>query len=185
MKAFRLIPIAVLAFAAACSDSTTAPSPGVRPPDLATTVNYANAPTGAHFRQGYSAPSCSIQGLTVTCTGTQIAGVGNTDADLLLTVSYAATVQCRNHGGQIVDVKTQGTTSAPAPDDATDVRNGTLIVRSFSASNVPTDATFEALAVCPNGNWTKEVLGDPSITSFTYTLTFDGFTSPFITVTGP
>jgi len=186
MKGSRLIPIAVLALAAACSDSTTAPNPnpGVRP-DLATTVNFANAPTGAHFRQNSGAPTCSISGITVSCTGTQIAGVGNTDATLVLTVTYAATVQCRNNGGQIVDVKTQGTTATPAPDDATQLRNGTLIVSSFSASTVPTTQSFLDQATCPNPNWTKVLLGSPTVTSFTYTLTFDGFTEPAITITGP
>jgi len=189
MNTKRLIPLAVLALAVACSESASNPqensvSDGFKPQFL-TTVNLENAPEGAHFRQGFGAPVCTISGLTVSCTGTQIGGVGNTDADVSLTITYAATVQCRNHGGQIVEVKTQSTTVAPAPDELTEVRNGTLIVGAFSASTVPTDETFEALATCPNGNWTKEVLGEPIVSSFTYTLTFEGFTEPAIIVTGP
>jgi hypothetical protein len=185
----RLIPLAVLALAVACTESASNPqessvTDGLKPQFLAT-VNLENAPEGAHFRQGFSAPECIISGLTVSCSGTQIAGVGNTDADVSLAVTYAATVQCRNHGGQIVEVKTQSTTVAPAPDELTELRNGTLIVGAFSASSVPTDETFEALATCPNGNWTKEVLGDPSVSSFIYTLTFEGFSEPAISVSGP
>ena len=49
----------------------------------------------------------------------------------------------------------------------------------------PTDAAFEANATCPNGNWTKETLHSTiTLSSFTYTLTFAGFTSPYITITG-
>lgn len=149
------------------------------------TVFQDRAPTGAHYRQGYSEPVCTINGLAVSCTGTQIAGVGNNDADVSLTVTYSATVQCKNHGGQIVDVKTQTTTSFPAPDETTAIRNGTLVVGSFGTSSPPTNQTFIDLASCPNGNWTKLLLGSPSVSSFTYTLTFQGYTAPAITVTYP
>jgi hypothetical protein len=144
-----------------------------------------NAPTGAHYRNNSGEPVCTITDLTVSCTGTQIAGVGNNDADLALAVSYAATIRCRNHGGQIVDVKTQAKTSTPLPDTLTEVRNGTLVVSAFSTSStsVPTDQTFKDLATCPNLNWTKELLGPIVITSATYTLTFQGYTVPAIVVT--
>jgi hypothetical protein len=149
------------------------------------TVFTDRAPTGAHYRQGSGEPVCTISGLAVNCTGTQIAGVGNNDADVSLTVTYSATVQCRNRGGQIVDVKTQTTVSNPAPDETTEIRNGTLVVSPFSASNPPTNQTFLNLATCPNPNWTKVLLGTPTVTSFTYTLTFQGYTAPAITVTYP
>ena len=149
------------------------------------TVFQDRAPTGAHYRQGASEPVCTINGLAVSCTGTQIAGVGNNDADVSLTVTYSATVQCRNHGGQIVDVKTQATSTIPAPDETTALRNGTLVVASFGTSNPPTTQTFINLATCPNPNWTKQLLGTPSVSSFTYTLTFQGYTAPAITVTYP
>ena len=143
------------------------------------------APTGAHYRQGFGDPVCSISGLTVSCSGTEIAGVGNNDATVMLAVTYGATVQCRNNGGQIVDVKTQTTVSTPAPDATTEIRNGTLVVAPFSASNPPTNATFLALATCPNPNWTKVLLGTPTVTGYTYTLTFEGYTLPAITVSYP
>lgn len=149
------------------------------------TVFQDRAPTGAHYRQGYGEPVCSINGLAVSCTGTQIAGVGNNDAAVKLAVSYAATVQCRNNGGKIVDVKTQTTVSNPAPDETTEIRNGTLVVNPFSASNPPTNQTFYDLATCPNPNWTKVLLGTPRVTGYTYTLTFDGYQLPAITVTYP
>lgn len=143
------------------------------------------APTGAHFRQGFGDPVCSINGLTVSCTGTEIAGVGNNDANVMLAVTYSATVQCRNNGGQIVDVKTQSTVSVPAPDETTEIRNGTLVVAPFSASNPPSNQTFLDLATCPNPNWTKVLLGTPTVTGYTYTLTFEGYSLPAITVSYP
>jgi hypothetical protein len=51
---------------------------------------------------------------------------------------------------------------------------------------VPTAGDFEAAATCPNGNWTKSLAGGSiTLSSFTYTLTFAGFTGAYITITGP
>jgi hypothetical protein len=51
---------------------------------------------------------------------------------------------------------------------------------------VPSASDFEAMATCPNGNWTKELeSGTVTLSSFTYTLTFAGFSGPYITITGP
>jgi hypothetical protein len=182
MRSTRFIPVAVLALAAACSDTSTPPT-SVDGPQFVTTFNDLTAPQGAHYRQGSGEPVCTVTGLIVSCTGTEIGGVGNTDATLLLDVSYTATVRCRNRGGNIVDVKTQ-TTTAISSDDLTDVRNGTLFVSAVSSSS-PTTQSFLDAATCPNGNWTKLLLeGTPDVSSFTYTLTFDGFTQPAISVTG-
>jgi hypothetical protein len=39
---------------------------------------------------------------------------------------------------------------------------------------------------CPNPNWTPEFHpGTLTLNSFTYTLTFAGFTGAYITITGP
>jgi hypothetical protein len=48
----------------------------------------------------------------VTCSAFELAGVGNANATGSLQASYTATVQCRNHGGQIVEVKSQVTGAA-------------------------------------------------------------------------
>jgi hypothetical protein len=140
------------------------------------------APSGAHYARGATEPTCSVSGVTVSCTGTAIGGVGNLDASVLLSVSYSATVQCTNKGGNTVDVKTQLTTSGGSDGD-TRTRNGTLTVAPISST--ATDVNFTSLATCPNGNWTKSVVeGTAVVTGFTYTLTFDGFGQPVIVVTG-
>jgi hypothetical protein len=150
---------------------------------ITTTINPANAPTGTHLQTGTI--TCSVTDGVVTCTPYELAGVGNADATATLSATYSATVQCRNHGGQIVEVKSQ-TQTAPTTTGRLRPKNGRLDVPQLQSGPVPTDAAFEANATCPNGNWTKETL-DSTITlsSFTYTLTFTGFNSPYVTITGP
>ena len=149
-----------------------------------TTINFSNAPSGAHFK-GAARPSCSINGTTVTCSSYQIAGVGNTNADATLQVNYTATVDCRNHGGQIVPVKSsvQGaktSTGSLAP------RNGVLVVLQLSDATPPPAGQFLGQATCPNGNWTKELQGGTILVSgFTYTLTFVGFNDPVVKIVQP
>jgi hypothetical protein len=149
-----------------------------------TTINPANAPQGTHLQTGAIGCTVDATGL-VTCSAFELAGVGNADATATLSATYTATVQCRNHGGQIVEVKSQ-TQTAPTTTGRLRPKNGRLDVPQLQSGPVPSDADFEKNATCPNGNWTKETL-DSTITlsSFTYTLTFFGFSGPYITITGP
>jgi hypothetical protein len=149
-----------------------------------TTIDPTQAPTGTHLQRGTI--SCSVNPTTmlVSCSSFELAGVGNTNATGSLVASYTATVQCRNHGGQIVEVKSQ-VTGAAVSTGSLSPKNGRLTVPSLTSSPVPTAAAFEAQATCPNGNWTKETLtGTITLSSFTYTLTFAGFSGPYITITG-
>ena len=99
--------------------------------------------------------------------------------------NYTATVQCRNRGGQIVEVKSQAE-AAPTTTGELEPKNGRLLVPSLNSGPVPSDEDLEAMATCPNGNWTKELLGGTiTLSSFTYTLHFVGFTGNYITITGP
>ena len=151
----------------------------------ATTINPSAAPTGTHLQRG--AIGCSVDPSTqlVTCSSFELAGVGGSNATGSLVASYTATVQCRNHGGQIVEVKSQVKT-APTTTGSLSPKNGRLSVPSLSSSPVPTAAQFESQATCPNGNWTKELEnGTITLSSFTYTLHFAGFTGNYITITGP
>ncbi len=148
-----------------------------------TVIDPAAAPTGTHLQSGTI--GCSITNAVVTCSAYELAGVGNANATATLTATYSATVQCRNHGGQIVEVKSQ-TQTAPTSTGNLSPKNGRLAVPQLQSGPVPTNATFEANATCPNGNWTKETLvSSITLSSFTYTLTFTGFNSPYITITGP
>jgi hypothetical protein len=149
---------------------------------LAWAANLPNAPSGAHYANGSAEPVCTVDQATlnVTCTGTVIGGVGNTNAIANLSVTYSGTVQCRNHGGQVVEVKTQ-TTEGTSSGKLTPDRNGQLIVPSLTAT-APTAADLVKDATCPNGNWTKELLNGPTLVSYAYTLTFAGFTQSAISI---
>jgi hypothetical protein len=152
---------------------------------ITTTFNDAAAPTGTHVQTG--TPSCSVSSTTglVTCSTYELAGVGGTNATGSLQATYTATVDCRNHGGQIVEVKSQAK-SAPTTTGSLSPKNGRLTVPALNSGPVPSDTTFENLATCPNGNWTKELQNDTvTLSSFTYTLHFAGFTGNYITITGP
>jgi hypothetical protein len=149
-------------------------------------VNFANAPSGTHFASGSASPTCSVTSSQVTCPSTTfvLGGVGHTNATETLNATYTATVDCRNNGGQVVATKTEDFTAPTASTPLHPSRNGQLSVTPLIV-NAPTAAQFEAQATCPNPNWTPEVRG-PTITlaSFSYALTFDGFSSPAITIVG-
>jgi hypothetical protein len=143
--------------------------------------NTNASPTGAHYRQGYSEPLCTVQDGRMTCTGTQIAGIGNLDGDVVLSVSASGTCVCDNGGGNRVEVKSQGT-STTSGDALTRNRNGTLIVSEVSAA-APSESDLLATTDCPkqdsrNKNWTKSLEG--YTLNYTYTLTMEGFGEPVI-----
>ncbi|KAI3579690.1 hypothetical protein IWW34DRAFT_913817 [Fusarium oxysporum f. sp. albedinis] len=144
-------------------------------------TNFNNAPSGAHYAKGSGEPVCTLSGLTVTCTGTNIQGVGNTNVNILLTVDATFTGVCHNPGNE--NVIDQFTESGPTTTEAiaSSSKNGRLDVpaQSATASSEQFLETFE----CPNPNWTPEVT-DVEVTSFEYTVTFEGFDEPAITVSG-
>ena len=148
------------------------------------TTNPANAPTGTHLQSGTI--GCSVDSSSlVTCNTFELAGVGNSNATGSLVANYSATVDCTNHGGNLVPVKSS-VQKAPTTTGSLSPKNGKLTVPSLNSGPVPTAAQFEAAATCPNGNWTKSLAGGSiTLASFAYTLTFAGFSAPYITITGP
>lgn len=151
---------------------------------ITTTIDPAAAPTGTHLQTGTIGCSVDASGL-VTCSAYELAGVGNANATGSLVTTYTATVTCTNNGGHLVPVQGSVQTAA-ATTGSLSPENGRLAVPALTSSPVPTAAEFEAAATCPNGNWTKATdTSTITLSSFTYTLTFDGFTSPYILITGP
>jgi hypothetical protein len=150
----------------------------------AAAMAQATGPSGAHYANGYSAPVCTVDGTqSVSCTGTVIGGVGNTNAVAMLSATYSGTVECRNHGGQIVDVKTQST-EATSSGNLKPSRNGQLVVPPLGTA-APSADDLKKDANCPNGNWTKELLAGPNLTGYVYTITFASYTQPFFSKVGP
>lgn len=144
-------------------------------------TNFDYAPQGAHYAQGSSEPVCNLSGLTVSCTGTQIAGVGNTNATVTLAVTSTFTGVCHNPGvnSKIVEPFTESETTTTS-SVITSTKNGRLVVPAQSATGTST-ADFLADFTCPNPNWTPEVTG--TAISYRYSLTFAGFTQPAILIT--
>jgi hypothetical protein len=146
----------------------------------ATTINPANAPSGTHLQSGAIGCAVESDGLTVSCTAFELAGVGNTNAFLSLTATYSGVVDCFNHGGNLVESH-ETTFTASNEATLTPTRNGRLRVGARSVS-----PDLDLAEPCPNPGWTPEFhAGSPTLDSFTYTLTFAGFTGAYITITGP
>ena len=66
----------------------------------ATTVNLDNAPQGTHYTKGSIDPVCTLdeEKATVSCEGTQFAGVGNTNVTINLSLTATFTGECQNPG---------------------------------------------------------------------------------------
>jgi hypothetical protein len=154
---------------------------GISAPAQATT-DFGNAPSGAHYAQGSAEPVCTFNDATATlsCTGTQIAGVGNTNATLSATVTSSFTGVCHNPGTnkKIVDPFTDSD-SASFTTPLFPSKNGRLVVPGVTVDGT-SEAEFLADFDCPNPNWEAE-LSDVTI-SWSYTLTFAGFNAPVISI---
>jgi hypothetical protein len=162
--------------------STVAATSAVAVAAVTTSFNSSAAPQGTHVQTG--TPSCSVSGTTVACSSYELAGVGNANAQANLSATYSATVVCINGGGNPSDSQHQGTFTASSTTGQLSPKNGRLTVPSLSAS-APSRSAFLAQQSCPNPNWTPTIPGGITLSSFTYTLDFVGFTGHFITITGP
>ena len=150
--------------ALSASAAFAAVSPGTYLP-TADSFNSANAPGSSHLTSG-----------TVQCVVNDARDV-NCSAAVSLTANYSATIDCTNKGGNLVESHTS-LFSDSSDATVTSSRNGQLSVPAQSVSG------FGAPQVCPNPNWTPTIRGGTlTLESFTYTLTFAGFTSPYITIT--
>ncbi len=164
-----LVALSASAALAAVAPGTYTPNPG--------SFNPANAPGSSHLTSG--SPSCTVNAdSSIDCSAYVLGGVGHTNAVVSLVASYSATIDCTNHGGNLVESHTSNF-SADSTATLTSSRNGQLSVGTRSVS------PFGAPQVCPNPNWTPSIRGGTvTLNSFTYTLTFAGFTSPYITIDG-
>jgi hypothetical protein len=179
MRFNRLIPIAALAFAVACSEDATTPTSlggplfDVEPNSYPGTLDADNTPSGGHVQTG--SIGCVVhEDLSITCSSYELAGVGHIDADVSLDAVYSADVLCNNPAGSKNtnnDIEPHATTFAASDDfTATSAKNGRLRVREASVS----PETGDDGDLCPNGNWTAEFT-NLQLVSFTYSVHFDGF----------
>jgi hypothetical protein len=145
-------------------------------------VDFANAPQGAHFAKGSGEPVCTVDGTTVTCTGTQIAGVGNTNATVTLAVTSTISGTCQNPGSKSKTVEPFSRSITETDSSlVTSTKNGRLVVPAQSTTGTSSE-DFEETFTCPNPNWTPTVTSN--VLSYEYSLTFAGFSDPAILITG-
>jgi hypothetical protein len=117
------------------------------------TIAFASPAFAAspHFKKG-GEPVCSFSGTTsipVTCTAT-LAGLGNEDVNVHLSVSGFALYQCQNGGGNTAPGQNK-VLAGPATSD-TAIPNLTF---TTNPATLTAAATVTAdVAGCPNSNWT-------------------------------
>lgn len=135
---------------------------------LASPAAYAASP---HFKKG-GEPVCTFSGTTsipVTCGGT-LAGLGNEDLNIHLSVSGFALYQCQNGGGNTAPGQNK-VLEGPATSDtsipASAIKNGNLTFRTNPATLTAAPTVSGAAAGCPNPNWTGV---NPTLTLTSITL---------------
>jgi hypothetical protein len=176
----RICTIAALALSALLLMASAASAVGT------VTTDPTQAPSGTHLRNNSPSPTCMVTATSVTCPAETfvLGGVGNTNATETLTANYTATINCTNKGGSLVESHNQDVTASSGPNTLRPDKNGQIVVDPVTV-NAPTNAQVLQQADCPNRNWRPSVQGGSvTLASFSYTLTFAGFTSPYLTITG-
>jgi hypothetical protein len=124
-----------------------------------------------HFKKG-GTPTCTFSGTTsipVTCTGT-LAGLGNEDLNLHLSVSGFALYQCQNQGGNTAPGQNRvlvGPATSDTAIPASAIKNGNLTFTTNPATLTAAPTVSGAVAGCPNSNWTGV---NPTVTLTSITL---------------
>ena len=148
---------------------------------ITSSLDPSQAPSGTHLQTGTI--GCAVnRDLSVTCSTFELAGVGHTNVDVALSASYTAIVDCNNPGNNRNNPIESHTTSFRASSLLTvaSTKNGRLTIP------VQTVSPFGVAQGCPNPNWTPTIRpGTLALTGFTYSVTFEDFDSPYVTVTGP
>jgi hypothetical protein len=191
-KRLKLLTLATVVAAAMAAFPAVAAA-SVSPGTYTATVTAANAPTGTHFGNGSTAPTCIVGGdLSITCGDGAAAdqpytlqGVGHTNATLNLVATYTEQIQCTNHGKQVVVAQQKTTGLSGGPVTLRSDKNGSMTVPAAAIPAPPQPGTTPSTNPCPNPNWTATVLST-TLDSFDYTLTFQGFSGlPYIEVKAP
>ena len=174
MKRIGIITALSMLLLALSASVALAVAPGTYPGSL----TAGNAPGSSHLTSG--TVQCVVNAsLDVNCGAYVLGGVGHTDANVVLTANYTAIIDCFNGGSDGGPIESHTTSFSPTSQTKlTAAKNGQLSVLEETAS-------FSGAPIgCPNSNWTPKVRpGTLKLTSFTYTLTFVGFTSPYVKIT--
>jgi hypothetical protein len=156
MRPARLLPLAVLALAAACNENSSNP---------AENTHDGIQAASAHLKGGPNAePTFSDAGLFLRTSG-ELSGLGNGDITVELTATGNPTAICRNQGGTAApgqnpaEVTLTGVQEIPQGS----VKNGTV---AFNVATAAPQSPVPGAPACPNANWT-ETITDVAFTSAT------------------
>jgi hypothetical protein len=118
---------------------------------------------GEHFTRG-GVPTCTITPIvtatdtsqSVVCSG-ELAGLGNADLVLDLSVSGFALYQCKNQGGNVAPGQNRvlvGPAVSQTTIPASAIKNGRTKFTTNAAVLTAPLTVSAAVAGCPNNNWT-------------------------------
>jgi hypothetical protein len=125
---------------------------------FATVVRVAAAGS-PHFKQGGS-PVCTVSqsgSSSSTVCSASLAGLGNGDLDINVTVSGFAVYQCQNGGGNTAPGQNRvlvGPSTTPTVIPGSQVKNGTVSFTTQPATLSAPNTVSGSQAGCPNSNWT-------------------------------
>src|SRR6266496_6867106 len=101
MRRLAIITALAMVLGAVSVAAALAVAPGTYTP-TAGSFNPANAPGRSHLTSG--SPSCTVNAdRSIVCSAYVLGGVGHTNANVSLSASYSATIDCTNHGGNLVE----------------------------------------------------------------------------------
>ncbi len=147
--------------------------------------NSAAAPNGTHLSSG--APGCTVNNLMVSCNSFDLAGVGNVNATVTLSITYGGTVQCTNAGGNVAPGQTKFPSLSEGPQKVSP-KNGKMTIPALSTAFLTLDEIKAALmqnTQCPNGKWTKSVVSDSvTLVGWSETVKFTGFAGAYLIISG-
>jgi hypothetical protein len=133
-----------------------------------------------HFKHG-GQPTCTITGSgssrTVVCSAS-LAGLGNGDLTVNVTVGGFAVYQCQNQGGNIAPGQNKvlvGPQTVPTTIPSSAIKNGNVTFTTNPNTLTAPATVSGAAAGCPNSNWTG-VNPTLTITSITMTIAQGGQT---------
>ncbi len=104
MRRLAIITAFAMVLGAVSVAAALAVTPGSYTPTSGS-FNPANAPGSSHLTSG--TVQCVVNAaLDVNCDPYVLGGVGHTNADVSLSATYSATINCTNHGGNLVETHT-------------------------------------------------------------------------------
>src|SRR5262245_30800886 len=143
----------------------------VVPLTLLVSANAAMA--AAHFKKNGS-PTCTVStsgsSSSTTCSAS-LAGLGNGDLVINVTVAGEAVYQCQNGGGNTAPGQNRvqiGPVTAPTTIPGSQIKNGNVSFTTNPAVLTAPSTVTGAQAGCPNPNWTGV---NPTLTTTSITMT--------------